>query len=964
MTSSFECLISLPPGMCAAVERKTPRRLKGWSAVSDPLGRKLGSGGGTAYLLAQSWEKSGTGLSFSAWLAAKRKLIIHGGGNSRRLPAYAVQGKPFTPIPVLRESYGQHLDQNILDLQIPEYIRVLDRAPETVVAMVTSGDVLLRFGKELTTFPPVDILALGMRVDPKTASHFGVFFSPLSEQGTVSFFLQKPSENVITDHARRYDFLVDTGMWLFSQRAVDVLMECCGWDADRSLFTAGYPEYYELYAQLGLSLGREAVLKDERITSLSCAIVDLPEPEFYHFGTNRQLIESVCTMQNNSLAGVPRFSVYKHPDQIVQNANFQASIHPVRNHTLWIENADIPASWELTHDHILTGVPRNSWNLRLSPGVCLDCIPIAENSICVRPYGIDDEFKGPLDDSGTTWFGHPFHTWMEKRGIDFKRVFPQSGIDIHDTPLFPVLERESIAGEFIEWLTAEEPALSQKHRELWISSLRLSASEIMERADIESMERQRNANRYQSLAALYRNNVSSVFYRLDLDDTARIFAESEDELPSQHENVTLSPLQKANDHMWRSTVLRYRGSESAEQESSLAFEQLRHSIVQSVANQSARPVCNILSDQIVWARSPVRLDLAGGWTDTPPYCNHFGGKVVNLAVNLNGQPPIQVFAKLSKKHEIVIRSIDLGAEERLTDYCQIKDYSLPGSSFAVVKAALALAGFHPDFQQEMAFPTLKRQLEEFGSGIELSVLAAIPHGSGLGTSSILAATLLGCLNELLRLNWNKDTIITRTLVLEQLMTTGGGWQDQAGGVYRGIKLLQTTPGIQQHPEVRWLPDFLFCDEQSRQLILLYYTGITRLAKNILHEIVRGMFLNESRRLMVLGDIGANADYAANALQRSDFGLLGKAVERSWRLNRQLDEGTNPPEVQKLLAPIGDYCAGFKLLGAGGGGYLLLIAKDEKAALNIRRTLVENPPNARARFVTLSVSSTGLEISRS
>jgi len=50
-------------------------------------------------------------------------------------------------------------------------------------------------------------------------------------------------------------------------------------------------------------------------------------------------------------------------------------------------------------------------------------------------------------------------------------------------------------------------------------------------------------------------------------------------------------------------------------------------------------------DQIVWARAPVRLDLAGGWTDTPPYTLRHGGRVVNLAVDLNGQPPIQVFCR-------------------------------------------------------------------------------------------------------------------------------------------------------------------------------------------------------------------------------------------------------------------------------------------------------------------------------
>ncbi len=145
----------------------------------------------------------------------------------------------------------------------------------------------------------------------------------------------------------------------------------------------------------------------------------------------------------------------------------------------------------------------------------------------------------------------------------------------------------------------------------------------------------------------------------------------------------------------------------------------------------------------MWGRSPVRLDLAGGWTDTPPYCLEHGGKVVNLAVNLNGQPPIQAFAKLSPRPELVMRSIDLGAEQRVSTYEELASFAQPGSEFAVAKAAFALAGFLPRFHAAGGYRSLREQLEDFGGGIEVSLLCAVPKGSGLGTSSLLAATVLG-----------------------------------------------------------------------------------------------------------------------------------------------------------------------------------------------------------------------------
>jgi galactokinase/mevalonate kinase-like predicted kinase len=197
-----------------------------------------------------------------------------------------------------------------------------------------------------------------------------------------------------------------------------------------------------------------------------------------------------------------------------------------------------------------------------------------------------------------------------------------------------------------------------------------------------------------------------------------------------------------------------------------------------------------------------------------------------------------------------------------------------------------------------------------------------------------------------------------------MLTTGGGWQDQAGAIFRGIKLIETAPGLSQKPTLRWLPEHLFERDRANQTILLYYTGLTRLAKNILQEIVRGIFLNSPEHLRIIGEIGANAGRASEAVQTCNYEELVASIRRAWQLNQRLDAGTNPPEVQAILDPIQDYLAATKLLGAGGGGYLLMFAKDEAAAARIRHVLMADPPNPRARFVDLSHSQTGLQLTRS
>jgi galactokinase/mevalonate kinase-like predicted kinase len=298
-------------------------------------------------------------------------------------------------------------------------------------------------------------------------------------------------------------------------------------------------------------------------------------------------------------------------------------------------------------------------------------------------------------------------------------------------------------------------------------------------------------------------------------------------------------------------------------------------------------------------------------------------------------------------------------------YDDLRQWGVLGSGFGIAKAALALAGFDPRFHSKGACKSLEEQLRrDFGGGIELSMVCAIPKGSGLGTSSILAAALLGTLGEMCGLGWSTNDLFGRTLALEQMLTAGGGWQDQVGGVTGGVKFIETTPGLIQKPVMRWLPNHFFSESYANKQVLLYYTGLTRVAHDILGEIVRSMFLNSARHLGIIGEIGHNALFAADAIQRNDWNGLCEAIRRSWNLNQRLDAGTNPPQVQAILDRIGDHACAAKLLGAGGGGYLLMLARDVEAASRIRSILSGNPPNDRARFVDLGLSAKGFQVTRS
>ena len=854
-------LLSLPPNLVGSFHDVTGLSRDEYFCTCDPVGHRLGSGGGTAWLLQEAMRSEASDASFSDWLSKEKRILIHAGGQSKRLPSYAVSGKVLMPLPVFRWERGQKLSQDLMSVQLPLYEKMMAAAPERLHTMVVSGDVLIRATQPLQPVPDADVVCYGLWLDASVAKNHGVFVSDRRTPSVLKQMLQKPSVQTLSELQKDHFYLTDIGVWLLSDKAVSLLMQ----RSMRNPNTQSHPndfKEYDLYSEFGCALGTNPSKPDGEVSSLKVAILPLAGGEFYHFGTSREMISSTLRLQNlvNDQREIMHIDRKPHPSIFVQNSIVKVPFTE-ENTNVWVENSYIGSRWHLTHDHVITGVPDNDWEMNLEPGDCIDVVPVGESDYEVRRYRID------------------------------------------------------------------EP---------------LNSNEVAERANLRRLFDQRRRYRKENWIALARNWRHSVFYQLDLADAAETFEKEQIPLPE--------PLGEDAPLMTRIHHAMFLG------DSEKAFALLRQGLCSYAADEQQKPSLCVADDQIVWGRSPVRIDIAGGWTDTPPYCLMEGGNVINFAIELNGQPPLQAYVKPSKEPRIVLRSIDLGAMEVVETTEQLTDFMHVGSPFSIPKAALVLAGFGKD--------DLREALKTFGAGIELTLLSAIPAGSGLGTSSILALTVLGALNDFCGLGWDKNEIGRRTLMLEQMLTTGGGWQDQFGGVLGGVKLLQTGRGFDQSPQVRWLPNDLWTQPEYRACHLLYYTGITRTAKSILAEIVRRMFLNHHDELNMLREMKAHTMEMYEAIQRNDFQQMGCLVRKTWHQNQTLDSGTNPPAVAALTDLIDDLCLGYKLPGAGGGGYLYMIAKDPEAAARIKQILGQNGLNANARFVEMSLSTTGLQISRS
>lgn len=909
-------LLSLPPNLVGWFHDITGYPKSEWFCTNDPIDHKLGSGGGTTWLLTQAYENemahsdANNQKTFDEWLSSEKRLLLHAGGQSRRLPAYAPSGKVLTPVPVFRWERGQRLSQDLLSLQIPLYKKIMDAAPSSLHTMIVSGDVLIRTTQPLQPIPEADVVCYGLWLGPEIAKNHGVFVSSCDTPSVLKCMLQKPSPATLGTIQKDHYYLTDIGIWLLSDKAVKVLMSHKG--------------EYDLYSEFGGAMGTEPTLNDEAVKELKVAILPLSGGEFYHFGTSHELLSSTLAIQNlvNDQRLIMHHSRKPHPCIFIQNSITKKAVDS-SNEEVWIENSYISEGWSISQKNIITGVPKNNWNITLAPGQCIDIVPMGETQYVVRPYGFNDRFAG----------------------------------EEQQRPQFPIVDNIDEAGLVLRYMLNQETEGEDKGKgkAIFEKAQKISAEQISATANLRRLFEQRREFRKHNWSALADNYEHSVFYQLDLNDAAKEFKANGIAMPK--------PLPDSAPLLTRMKDAMFRGDNDK------AFGLLREGIVKtSNANGINMPTLSSMSnkvatDQIVWGRSPVRIDIAGGWTDTPPFCLMEGGSVVNLAIELNGQQPIQTYVKPCREHHVVLKSIDLGASEIVETYEQLADFKRVGSPFSIPKAALTLAGFLPQYSQEK-YPDLKSQLMAFGCGIEITLLSAIPAGSGLGTSSVLAATVLGTINDFLSLGWDKNEICHKTLVLEQLLTTGGGWQDQFGGVLQGVKLLQTCKGFEQQPIVHWLPTDLYTQPEYQACHLLYYTGITRTAKTILAEIVQKMFLNDHDQVALLREMKAHSLQMYEAIQRNDFQEMGKLVGKTWLQNQAIDAGTNPMEVKKLTDLIDDLCLGYKLPGAGGGGYLYMVAKDPEAAARIKVILNANRPNGNARFVGMSLSKTGLQVSRS
>lgn len=355
----------------------------------------------------------------------------------------------------------------------------------------------------------------------------------------------------------------------------------------------------------------------------------------------------------------------------------------------------------------------------------------------------------------------------------------------------------------------------------------------------------------------------------------------------------------------------------------------------SIDDLKYNETCKMAMDKHT-VKLPLRVNWGGGWSDTPPYCNEKGGTVLNAAILLGGEKPVEVTLEKIVEHKIVFDSRDMDVHGEFDSIEPLQATGDPYDSFALQKAALLACGIIPKDGGN-----LDEILTRLGGGFVMhSEVTNVPKGSGLGTSSILSAACVKAIFEFMDIEHTEDDLYQHVLVMEQIMSTGGGWQDQVGGVTPGIKYITTMPGIAQKIKVAHVEISDKTKKELNERFVLIYTGQRRLARNLLRDVVGRYVGNEPDSLFALNEIQKTAALMKFELERGNIDEFANLLNYHWELSKKVDKGSTNTLIDQIFASIDDFTAGKLVCGAGGGGFLQVILKKGVTKDDVRRRLKE------------------------
>lgn len=931
-----------------------------FDVVTDYKGARIGSGGATLNVLRVLVEKEGYQK-----VLREKILVIHSGGDSKRIPQYSACGKLFAPVPrMLPNGYVS----SIFDELIIASIDIPNRCGSGM--MIFPSDTELLFNSLQLDLISCDAAGLSMKAPVTVGQDHGVFVQGDSysdhRNRDVAWFLHKQSAQVLesfgaVDNANQVD--VDTGCIWLSSKVIKALFEIISvnGEIDRKRFEAFvnptvclnfygdfvYPlasnstldEYLKETPENGFSeeLRKCRITLFKILHPFRLSLVKLVPARYIHFGMTHEMNELfVYDISHYRYLGWDR--------RLSTNANTGTAINSYVHQSIIPDNVYIEDSivqgCVLHENSILSNVSVE--NLELPGDVVLHGLKLKNGKYVCRIYG---RYDNPKASSDGRFLNGSISNLLQITGVSPSDIWEKTTPSIWNARIYPecismqeAVERALDVYRILQGDAALEVIMN------WKNSIRHSLQSSYYEADVTAILNWQGAITNRVKIVNFVDTISegqeieSAICNLVIDES------SIKEFISQISKIGSSSVFPLNMRLFLACaeLCKKYGLEDTDYSYS-AYEDLSYKVIrETITSEVFKHYSNDLKTLHIVNESatvalPVRVNFCGSPSDAAPYCLEFGGTMIDGAISLNGKLPIKVTVKRIDEKEIRFGSFDQGCTDVFHELSVIRDCANPFDPYALHKAVLVATSVIPF---DVSGLSMDDYCNQIGGGIEITTDVDVPKGSGLGTSSIIAAAAVKAVNQLFGITTTNEMIYAQVFLVEQLMTTGGGWQDQVGGLTTGIKYFTSQPGVYQKIDVELLELPKATLDELNERFALIFSGQRRLARNVLREEMNQTIRNNQASLNAINKIREYCAIMRYYLLRGDVTSFGKYITAQFELVKKLDQGASNTCIEYIFDVCEDLIDGKAICGAGGGGFLQVILKKGVSKQDLRNRIRE------------------------
>lgn len=304
------------------------------------------------------------------------------------------------------------------------------------------------------------------------------------------------------------------------------------------------------------------------------------------------------------------------------------------------------------------------------------------------------------------------------------------------------------------------------------------------------------------------------------------------------------------------------------------------------------------------ARAPLRIGLAGGGTDISPYCDEFGGAVLNVTIDRFA------FASCIPRSDgrIVFEADDIGVRE---------EWDGNGSDASRLRLHRGV---------------YVRMMKEFNRGefvpLTLRTTVDAPAGSGLGSSSSLVVAMVDALREILSAPLGPYEVARLAYEIERVdLSLSGGRQDQYAAAFGGINFIEFLPGDRVIVNPLRARRNVFCELESS--LVVCFSGQSRESANIIDQQTTVMKTADSAGMDALHQLKSDAMEMKRAFTEGDIDRMAAVLRSSWEAKKATASAVSNRRIDDLLElGLENGALAGKVSGAGGGGFIFFFVHPE------------------------------------